>query len=468
MARRVKRLAWLALGLLLCAPAASAATEESVSFGRFGVVKLYRQSPQPAHVVIFVSGDGGWNLGVVDMARELATLDALVVGVDINRYLRALAVSAEKCSYPAADFEALSKFVQKKLDYPAYHRPVLIGYSSGATLVYATLVQAPPTTFLGGISLGFCPDLPLRKPMCRGSGLEWTSGPRGRGYSFLPAKTLEVPWIALQGTVDQVCDKAATENYVQQVPRGEMILLPKVGHGYAVPRNWMPQFKQAFSRLVESRKEEQPAPVAALDDLPLIEVAAAKPGAEAMALLVTGDGGFGVTDRGVATLLAEQGIPVVALNSLDYFWTQRTPESAGRDVERILRHYLAAWQKERIIVIGYSFGADVLPFLVNRLPEDLRARVHLVALLGPSRTADFEFHLTDWVGGGSRKTSLPVLPEVEKLKGKKILCFYGSDETDSLCRDLRPELATAILREGGHRLGGDYEPVADAILREQK
>lgn len=464
----MRRLVWVLLALLAPWTPSRAATVETLSFGRFGTVSLYRESPHPSHVVIFVSGDGGWNLGVVDMARTLASLDALVVGVDINRYLRALEASPEKCSYPAADFEALSKFVQKKLDYPAYSPPVLIGYSSGATLVYAVLVQAPPSTFLGAISLGFCPDLPLRKPLCRGSGLEWKPGPKGKGYSFLPAASLEVPWVALQGTVDQVCDPAATEAYIQQVPRANIVVLPKVGHGFAVPRNWMPQFKQAFSQLVEDRRREQPPPVAALNDLPLIEVPAAKAGGDALAFLITGDGGWAVTDRGVAGLLAEQDIPVVALNSLDYFWTRRTPESASRDAERILRHYLAAWRKEEIIVIGYSFGADVLPFVVNRLPEDLRARVRLMALLSPSRSADFEFHLTDWLSSESRKTSLPVLPEVEKLQGTKILCFYGSDETDSLCKELRPELGKAILREGGHRLGRDFEPVADAILRERR
>ena len=167
------------------------AKEESLTFGRFGTVYLYYNMPQPAHIALFVSGDGGWNLGVVDMARELASLDSLVVGIDINHFIKQMESSKESCLYPAADFEALSKFVQKKLDYPSYRTPILIGYSSGATLIYASLVQAPPNTFLGGISLGFCPDLPLTQSMCPGSGLGWTAGPKGKGYSFLPAKSLD-------------------------------------------------------------------------------------------------------------------------------------------------------------------------------------------------------------------------------------------------------------------------------------
>ncbi len=131
--------------------------ETTAQFGRFGKIALYHPSAHPAHVVLFVSGDGGWNLGVVDMARELAALDALVVGVDITYYLKQLESSPERCAYPAADFELLSKYVQKKIGFPQYITPVLIGYSSGATLVYAAIVQAPSNTFQGAISLGFCP-----------------------------------------------------------------------------------------------------------------------------------------------------------------------------------------------------------------------------------------------------------------------------------------------------------------------
>jgi type IV secretory pathway VirJ component len=81
------------------------------------------------------------------MARELSSLDVLVAVIDINRYLKSLKNSKDACSYPAADFEALSKYIQKKLNFPRYKVPVLVGYSSGATLVYAILAQAPPNTF---------------------------------------------------------------------------------------------------------------------------------------------------------------------------------------------------------------------------------------------------------------------------------------------------------------------------------
>jgi type IV secretory pathway VirJ component len=451
------------------------AKEESLTFDPFGKITLYYESPRPANVALFVSGDGGWDLGVVDMARELASLDALVVGIDINFFTKQLEASAEKCLYPAADFEALSKFVQMKLEYPRYRTPVLVGYSSGATLIYATLVQAPPNTFLGGVSMGFCPDLLITKPMCQGTGLEWETGPKGKGYNFLPAKTLEVPWVALQGTIDQVCQPKSTENYVKSVPNGKIVILPKVGHGFSMPKNWMPQFRNAFINIVASAEKDESAPKAASDekqeslaDLPLVEVPAVGGNSKLMGIIVTGDGGWGVTDRGIARSLAAKGIPVVALNSLHYFWSRKTPEQSAADFDRILQYYSSLWKRNEVVVIGYSFGADVLPLILNRIPAENLQKIKVVTLLGPSSGADFQFHLTDWFASRTRSTSLPVRPEIEKLRGKKMLCFYGTEDNDQVCDKLDPNLAKALPIPGGHRFGKGYQPIVDAILQEVK
>ena len=452
--------------LLLSWSTVLGAEEETVAFGSFGHVTLYRQSPKPSQVVLFVSGDGGWNLGVIDMARALSSLDALVVGIDITSYLKGLAGSADRCSYCAADFESLSKFVQRKLDFPRYVQPFLVGYSSGATLVYATLVQAPPNTFVGAISLGFCPDLPLTKPLCRGNGLEWQPGPKGRGYMFQPATNLQQPWIAFQGTIDKVCDALATEAYAKQVKNGQIVLLPEVGHGFSVQRNWMPQFKETFTRLAGPKKAEKPTSVAALTDLPLVEVSASGPVSDLMAVIISGDGGWSGIDRQIGDVLAGKGIPVVGLNSLAYFWTKRTPDGSARDLERILGHYLKFWKKEKAILIGYSLGADVLPFMASRLPKELLSHVSLIALLGPGRQVDFEFHLTDWLGSASHGKTYPIRPEVRKLKGMRLLCLYGEEEMDSLCRDLEPALAKVVAMRGAHHFGGNYDAIAEAILRQ--
>ncbi len=456
----------LLLLLLLFACVNAVAAEEKLEFGRFGPVTIYRQSPHPAHVILFVSGDGGWNQGVVDMARQLAGLDSLVIGIDINHYLRSVSVSTETCTYAAADFEMLSQYVQKKLEMPAYEPPVLIGYSSGATLVYAVLVQAPTGTFRGAISLGFCPDLPLKKPFCRENGLQWKVGANGKGYVFLPDPLLKSPWVVLQGTIDKVCDSTVTAKYAGEVGHAHFVLLPAVGHGFSKPRHWFPQLKQAFTSLYENEEPIRRPSAPDVSDLPLVEIPAREPATDLFAVMISGDGGWAGIDRDLGATLAAHGIPVAGLSSLEYFWNRRTPEEASKDLERILRHYFDKWEKSGVILIGYSLGADVLPFMADRLPPDLRAGVRLIALLGPSREVDFEFHLSDWLGNLVHRPELPVLPEIYKLKGSPVLCIYGDDEDDSLCRNLEPGSARVVAVKGGHHFAGNYEALAQIIMKD--
>ena len=451
--------------IILFAGTASAA-DETLSFGPFGKVNIIRKSPHPTQVVLFVSGDGGWNLGVVDMANELAQVDALVAGIDITHYLKKLENEPGKCLYPASDFEALSQFIQKKFEFPRYIQPILVGYSSGATLVYAVVAQSPPNTFKGAISLGFCPDLPVHKPFCKGSGLECSPIPRGKGYDVLPVKHLETPWIAFQGTIDQVCDPGETEDFVKAVKGAEIVILPKVGHGYSVPKNWLPQFKKAYKKLSEIKPVEAQLSPDELKELPLVEVRGKSDTGPLFAVMVSGDGGWAGIDREVSNVLASKGIPVVGINSLQYFWKHRTPEECSADLSRVIRHYMKVWNKNEVVLIGYSFGADVLPFMASRLPEEQYSRVRLVALLSAGEKADFEFHVMDWISSGNSRDSYPILPELARLQGKKVLCFAGEEETGSICKKLDDKLGKSIILPGAHHFNGEYENIALTIIKE--
>ena len=210
--------------------------------------------------------------------------------------------------------------------------------------------------------------------------------------------------------------------------------------------------------------EDHVVRIADVTNLPLVEVRARGTPASMLAVMFSGDGGWASIDRDVGEQLASRGIDVVGLNSLRYFWTRRTPDGAAADLDRILRHYLAAWHARRIVLLGYSRGADVLPFLASRLPRSLRDRVAAVVLLGPTMRVDFEFHLSDWIGNAERTTELRVGPEVEKLRGMPVICVYGKDEPDSLCPALPHGLATVLARPGGHHFGGDYDAIVARVL----
>lgn len=224
--------------------------------------------------------------------------------------------------------------------------------------------------------------------------------------------------------------------------------------------------------------EESPGSLKELKDLPLIEIrAAASVGVsvkadsrkerDLLAIHLTGDGGWGVTDKGLTKELAANGIPVVVLNSMKYFWTKRTPEGAAADLERILRGYLTAWGKSRLVLIGYSIGADVLPFMLNRIPPDLQQAVKILVLLGPSETVEFEFHLMDWLGRSPGRGALPVLPEIDKLrKDIAILCLCGEKDNTQVCDRLDAARTRLVRLPTGHRFGKDFAPIAAAVLGE--
>jgi type IV secretory pathway VirJ component len=202
-----------------------------------------------------------------------------------------------------------------------------------------------------------------------------------------------------------------------------------------------------------------------LSDLPL-QVVRPAPGDSAaeLAVFLTGDGGWADIDKEISDSLARHGIPVVALNSREYLATRRTPQRVADDVARVIRHYAKAFGKEALLLVGYSRGADVMPFVANRLPPDLRSRVRLVALLGLAPNANFKFHLIDLVSNHHRSDDLPTLPEVGRMRDEQILCFYGVKEKEAACRSLPDSVATAVAMPDGHHFGGRYGEIADRIL----
>jgi type IV secretory pathway VirJ component len=471
--------------LLIAAGSAHAQTVgtmkgETMKAPAFGTVTIYSPSPAqgpPKSVVLFISGDGGWNKGVVPMAQQLRDAGALVVGIDIRPFMKSLNASSG-CAYPAGALEELSRAVQLRMKAPAYQRPILVGYSSGATLVYAAIAAAPPETFAGAISLGFCPDLEITQPPCHQGGLTSTKTPRRVGYDLAPYRASTVPWMVLQGDIDQVCDPNGTKAFVAATGAARLFWLPKVGHGFGVPSRWTPQFLEAYRAVANARhaRDIPRSNAPSVADLSLVEVpAAASAPAQAaapavspharddFAIVMTGDGGWASLDKQIAASLAAAGVPVVGWSSLDYYWKARTPDGAAVDLARIISHYAAAWHKSRVRIVGYSFGADVASFLVNRLPVALKQQVASVALLAPSPTATFEFHMTDWIRSRA-DARYPTAREIAQVR-LPVTCVAPRDEPDSVCHAVKSASLHAVTLGGGHHFGADYKGLAALILR---
>jgi type IV secretory pathway VirJ component len=234
-------------------PAHDPAAARILDLAGLGEATIYAAKGEAKGLALFASGDGAWNLGVWDMAHAAAELGYWVAGFSTPAFLKALENGDGECSDASGLLDHIGNRVKNEFKLPAEWRPVLIGYSSGATIMYAALAQAGDTRFGGAMTLGFCPDLVIHKPFCEGAGLTADKQTRRRyGIVFNTVPRVESPWIVLQGDIDQVCNPPATEAFVKQVQGGQVVILPKVGHGYSVPRNWMPQYRQGLLDLLDA------------------------------------------------------------------------------------------------------------------------------------------------------------------------------------------------------------------------
>jgi type IV secretory pathway VirJ component len=445
--------------LLLWVWVAAQCGAETLSHGRFQNIAIYRPTGEVQRVVLFLSGEQGWNEKLSRSAQLLASQGALVAGIDSQALFANLEQDEAECVYPDGDLENLSHFLQAYYRLPSYEPALLVGQGTGATLSYAMLAQAPADTFAGAVSIDFCPGLRLRKRLCEAGTLQFSDSKKHR--ALLTPSKLEAQWIALQTRVAGACGKAVTQQFATAAPGSEMVIVP----GDPSTANWEAELSAAVRRLDPQARQRPTAPPAALAELPIVEVAAQQPG-DTLAVLISGDGGWAGIDKAIAAVLAERGIAVVGLDSLRYFWKERTPQSTAADVDRILRHYLAAWNRKEAVLIGYSQGADVLPFVVNRLPAHMRARIRLTALLGLGVRAVFEFHLSNWLSGSDDDDMLSIAPELHRMSGMRTLCVYSDDADDSACSDAASSTLRAVNLPGGHHFGGDYDRVATLILEQ--
>ena len=203
-----------------------------------------------------------------------------------------------------------------------------------------------------------------------------------------------------------------------------------------------------------------------LADLPLtIHQDANAPASNTYAIFLSGDGGWAEFDKEVSDRLAASGIPVVGLSALRYLWQEKRPDQIAADIARIDAHYRTAFDAERLMLVGFSLGANTLPFAANTLPPQLQQDLAAIALLAPEQQTGFEIRVGGWLGQATGATE--VTPEIDRLAqalpNTPLLCLHGTKEKVSACPG-----ATAPIRKhsfaGGHHLAKDYDAIAAVLI----
>jgi type IV secretory pathway VirJ component len=197
--------------------------------------------------------------------------------------------------------------------------------------------------------------------------------------------------------------------------------------------------------------------------LPLVEERAERPG-RTFAFVFSGDGNWAILVRAMARELAKHGVPSVGLKARTYLLRRRTPREVARHVESVLRHFFKAWEMDDVVLVGLSRGADLLPFAVRRLPDELRGRVRAMVLLSPGHSTNFRFYWADLFGWHPRPDDVSLIPELAALKGMRIVIVNGVDDPSALCPHLPPGIAECIEVDTGHNLDRDHLLAAEVVL----
>ncbi len=211
-------------------------------------------------------------------------------------------------------------------------------------------------------------------------------------------------------------------------------------------------FSIAFLQSCSNSSENPDFPVRELDaknDSPII-------------FYLSGDAGFNTFSKSLSDELFKRNYDITALDSKSYFWKPKTPTETTNKISEYLNEKLKGRKNQKIILLGYSFGADVLPFIVNKLPQNLHQKIVSVILLDPSKTADFEVSLQGMILDKARG-DYEVLPEINKMKVPKTFAILSDIGIKfPVKKVIIPNFTTSHL-PGNHRFNYEYNKLANLI-----
>jgi type IV secretory pathway VirJ component len=370
---------------------------------------VFSPRDHPTGLVFLLSDATGWSGQMTTVAEHLRQRGLIVVGIDTAGVLASLARAKEDCHGLTDAFETMSQSIQKQAALRFYLLPILAGIREGSVLALAGLWQAGPETIGGVATVDFEPTLSGAVPLCADPPPEKTGD--GKAFLYFPPRQLFGWWQAA----------------------------------------WTDTPSEAARRFAS----------AAGAAVPPIETGSKSH----FAIIFSGDGGWRDLDRTLGEILSNAGVDVIGIDCLRYFWSEKSPETVAADLDKLIGDVRRRTDKARIALIGYSFGADILPAVFNRLGPEARRHVDLLSLLALGKDAHFEIHIEGWLGGDPQQDASPIAPELARIDPRLIQCVYGEEEADeSGCLDSHLDAAQVVGIPGGHHFDEDYEALAQRIL----
>ncbi|MGC4034706.1 MAG: AcvB/VirJ family lysyl-phosphatidylglycerol hydrolase [Chitinophagaceae bacterium] len=178
---------------------------------------------------------------------------------------------------------------------------------------------------------------------------------------------------------------------------------------------------------------------------------------------ISGDGGWNKFSTVFVQNFTSKGYEVVGLNAREYFWEKKTAAQTSKDMSSIIADHMKPKKNKSFVLIGYSFGADVMPFAIANADAGVMNELKYVVLMSPSSKTDFEVHVSELLGIGS-SSGESVVAEMNKVS-KPILFISGEKENDFPLNELKIKNYKSEKIPGGHHYDGDPAAVCNIILQ---
>ncbi|WP_373330763.1 AcvB/VirJ family lysyl-phosphatidylglycerol hydrolase [Salmonirosea aquatica] len=198
-------------------------------------------------------------------------------------------------------------------------------------------------------------------------------------------------------------------------------------------------------------------------DLPLTLIPTSVNSEQPLVFFISGDGGWIEFDQKLSETLSRRGMPVVGLDARKYFWKEKTPAQTTAELSAAIAQYMKRWNKKTFVLLGFSFGASIVPFVATRLAPDLQKSLRVVIALSPDERTDFEVHLADMLNLGNNKGHYNVLAEMTRIKDSGLVCLFGHDEDNAVEAKLTQAGIRVAHLPGGHHYDDNYGALAEAI-----
>ncbi|WP_294187875.1 AcvB/VirJ family lysyl-phosphatidylglycerol hydrolase [uncultured Sphingobacterium sp.] len=182
-----------------------------------------------------------------------------------------------------------------------------------------------------------------------------------------------------------------------------------------------------------------------------------------LVVFITGDGGYNNFSKSLLRYFEREGFDRLILDSKKYFWKKKTPKEASQDFERYIHLYLEKSKCDNIYIIGHSFSAAILPFIIHHFSAALQKKIRHATFLSPDRYASLEVTLSTMLNFKQKANEYEVLPEAIKLKSISstyVFCKEGEEDLASLFQ--KAGLPVTRL-EGPHNYNRNFEAIYQAI-----